>query len=100
MPPIVPGLTELPPPAAPSGPAALLAALAGGQRSGPRTASADYRAGVASLRKAAALDPRLAERIQEALAVLEGTDVTGASAAARPSRDRIGPMAGDIQTPV
>ena len=100
QPPIVPGLTDLPDPSPGPGLGAMLEQLMG-DRGNRRTAAADLQAGMAALRQAAEADPRLAERIRQALAVIEGTEPDGGNRAGPPRRDRLGPMAGrELMTPI
>jgi hypothetical protein len=72
-PPVVPGLTQLPEPS-PSAGLDRLVQLLGGAQGGSRPAAMDLKEGMAALRRAAAADPQLAERVRRALAAIEGED--------------------------
>ena len=99
FPPIVPGLTQT---AQTASPRDLLGQLTGQSQSAPPTSGmALLKEAIATLRQAAGTDPRLSQRIQRALAVIEGTDDT--SVRARESgreSNRTGPMLGNAKTPI
>lgn len=99
MPPIVPGLTETARTASPSD---LMAILASGDRdAAPTNGMRLLREAIQSMHRVASVDPKLAQRIDRAIAVLEGTDDT--SVRARESgreQNRTGPMLGNAKTPI
>lgn len=99
MPPIVPGLTQT---AQTASPGDLMSQLtqSGAASQDPNGAQL-IRDAIGALQKAASVDPRLAERISQAVAMIEGRDPQ--SVRARESdrgANRIGPVAGNAKTPV
>ena len=100
FPPIVPGLTDT---AQTASPRDLLPALANQGRDTPPTSGMRLlREAIMQLRGVAGADPRLAQRIARAIAVIEGTDDTSVRARESGGRDqnRLGPMLGNAKTPV
>lgn len=101
QPPVVEGLTQLPEDE--SEPLGGMVGQLAKQRLGPETAETDLRAGMAAFLRAAQKDPRLEERISRALDVLEGNQQFGANNMGGTSVNqgpKIGPMAGNVKTPI
>ena len=100
LPPIVPGLTET---AQTASTGDLMGMLAGqaGPGTPPTSGMSLLREALMTLRRAGSADPRLQQRIAQAIAVIEGNDET--SARARESgrgQHRTGPMLGNAKTPI
>ena len=79
----------------PGSSASLLAGMGGQPGGGGANAKMSFNEGVESLREAAELDPRLAERIRMALEVLLGDDQSQSM-----GKPKVGPVVGDMKTPV